>query len=299
MKKKLLITGANGMVAKHLAVLLNNDYEVRFLTRNVSQGNHFFWDLDKGYIDPKALEDLDLVIHLAGASIAGKRWTKKRKDLILSSRVEGAHLILEKLKEHKIILQKFISASGVGYYGAQTSDTIFTEEGPKGNDFLSDVCMKWEDAAYAFKTQRVAKKVVVLRTGVVLAKNEGAIEKIMQPIKFALGSPIGTGHQYMPWIHIDDLCNMYKFVLDNDLINGTFNAVAPDYTNNVQLTKALAHELNKPLFLPNIPAFIMRLLFGEMSAVLLKGSRVSSNKIEEQGFNFKYFSLKQAIKSIV
>jgi len=299
MKKRILITGANGMVAKHLANLLAPSHEVRFLTRKVRSENEFLWDLSKNYIDPKALQGINVIIHLAGASIADGRWTEKRKQQILSSRVESAKLILAKLIEHQIVLDAFVSASGTGYYGAETSDKVYDEQSSKGNDFLSDVCEGWENVAYTFKNSAKAKKVAVIRTGIVLAKEEGALNKIAQPIKFGFGAPIGSGKQYVPWIHIDDLCEIYKFVVENENIEGTYNAVAPMHIDNEQMTKTIANVVKRPLILPNIPNFVMKLLFGEMSIILLEGSKVSSDKIQKDGFNFKYHTFIEAARNLL
>lgn len=283
------------MLAKRLAKHLEKEYSIRFLTRKVTQNNQYLWDLKKKYIDPEALKNIHFIIHLAGASIAEKRWTKKRKESILSSRVSSANLILEELKKHKICIDAFISASAVGYYGTTTTDLIYNEETKKGNDFLSDVCSKWELAAHDFKKNNVTTRVAILRIGVILDKNEGALKKITLPIKYGLGAGIGSGNQYMPWIHIQDLCNLFHFVATNNLINGVFNAVSPTHTTNIELTKKIGKLLNKPVFMPNIPKFVFQVLYGEMSTILLNGSKVSSNKILKQGFNFYYANIDNAL----
>ena len=244
MNKNVLITGANGLLAKHLAKQLESEYSIRFLTRKITRSNEYLWDLKNNYIDPNALKGVHIIIHLAGSPIANKRWTKKRKQIIFSSRVDSAHLILEELKKHEITIEKFISASAIGYYGTTTADYIFNEESPKGNDFLSNVCNKWEDAAHAFKSSNVANRIAIIRIGIILAKNDGALKKITRPIKYGLGSGIGTGNQYMPWIHIQDLCNVFNFVIMNKHISGTFNAVSPEHITNIELTKRIGKVLN-------------------------------------------------------
>jgi uncharacterized protein (TIGR01777 family) len=299
MKQVVLITGANGMLAKQLAKQLAGEYSVRFLTRKKTRSNEYLWDLNTGYIDPDALLGVNVIIHLAGASIADKRWTSKRKQTILSSRVASAELILKELKKHQISIDLFISASAIGYYGTKTSDAIFDEESPKGDDFLSDVCGQWEDVADRFKLSGVVSRIAILRVGIILAKNDGALKKIIQPIKYGLGSALGTGNQYMPWIHIQDLVRIFKYVLDEKNISGIFNAVSPQHINNVELTKTIAKQLNKPLLLPKIPKVILRGIFGEMATMLVEGSRVSSEKLLRAGFKFRYEKFSEALKSLV
>ena len=299
MTKNILITGANGMLAKHLNKQLKGEFSLRFLTRKITRSNEYLWDLKNNYIDPHALKDVHIIIHLAGSSIANKRWTKKRKQQILSSRVDSAHLILEELKKHHITIDAFISASAIGYYGTTTTDQIFNEESDKGTDFLSSICGKWEDAAHAFKSNNAAKRIAIIRIGIILAKNDGALKKIIQPIKYGLGSGIGTGKQYMPWIHIQDLCSVFQYIVNNKNLNGTYNAVAPEHITNLELTKKIGKTLNRPIILPNIPKFIIRGLFGEMSSILLNGSRVSSDKIIQSGFNFEYENIDDALNNIL
>ncbi|MBN1112357.1 MAG: TIGR01777 family oxidoreductase [Bacteroidales bacterium] len=298
MKQVVLITGANGMVANYLAKQLEGNYSVRFLTQKVSQDNQYLWDLNTKYIDVEALKGVNHIIHLAGTPISGKRWSRKRKQAILHSRVDSAQLILETLKKHSLTVDSFISASAIGYYGTVTSQNIFTEESSKGNDFLSDVCGKWEDVAHLFKLNGVANRVSVVRMGIVLDKNYGAFKRIVQPIKLRIGASLGTGNQYMPWIHIHDLCGVYKFIIDNN-ISGTFNGVAPEHVTNTQLTKSVGRFLNRRIILPNIPEFLIKFLFGKMSVILLKGSRVSSDKILQEGYCFNYQTLDQALSNLL
>lgn len=299
MKEIVLITGANGMLAKQLEKLLSDDYSIRFLSRKAKQDRHYLWDIERKYIDPKALIGVKHIIHLAGSSIAEKRWSKKRKEDILSSRVDSAHLILEELKKNNIRIDTLISASAVGFYGTKTTDKIYDEDGQKGKDYLSNVCREWEKAADVFKSENIAERVSVLRIGVILAKNDGALKKIVRPIKYGLGSPIGNGHQYMPWIHIQDLCGIIRFTLKNKDISGTFNTVSPEHITNSELTREIAKQVRRKLFLPNIPSFIIKGLFGEMATVLLEGSRVSANKILSHGFKFEYHKLTKALKDVL
>ena len=298
-KPIILITGANGMLAKYLTKQLEGEYFIRFLTRKVTKSNEYLWNIKTKYIDQNALKDVHTIIHLAGSSIANKRWTKKRKRLILSSRVDSANLILEELKKHQITINSFISASAIGYYGTSTTSSIYNEESLKGKDFLSDVCNKWEDAAHAFKSTNVAHRVIILRLGIILDKNEGALEKIVSPVKYGFGSGLGSGKQYMPWIHIQDLCNLFQYVITNNQLSGTFNAVSPQHITNIELTRGIAKVLKRFIILPNVPKFIIKVLFGEKSSILLNGSRISSEKIVNAGFKFEYPDINEALSNIL
>ena len=299
MKPIVLITGANGMLAKYLAKYLSTSYSIRFLTRNPKKSNEYLWDMENNYIDTKAIIDVDHVIHLAGASVADKRWTKKRKQVIYLSRIASAQLLLKEFKKNKITIKTFVSASAVGYYGTTTASYILNEESSKGNDFLSDVCHKWENATLQFKTNKIAERIAILRIGIILQKNDGALKKMGLPIKCGIGSILGSGKQYVPWIHIEDLTRIFKFTIDNNKINGIFNAVAPEHINNKYLTKEIANQLHRKIMLPKTPKFILRLTFGEMAIILLEGSRVSSEKITTQGFIFKYRNLKKALNNVL
>ena len=298
MKKIILITGANGMLAKHLTKELEQDYDIRFLTRNVTRKNQFYWDLKKKYIDPDAFNNVHSIIHLAGSPIADKKWTKKRKKIILSSRVDSADLILDHLKKSAITIDSFISASAIGFYGTSTTDVIFDEESNVGKGFLSMVCNEWENAAHKFESSNIANRTITLRIGIILSKKGGALKKIMGPVKYGIGLALGTGKQYMPWIHIQDLCDVIKFSINNIHLKGTFNAVAPEHVTNSELTRRIGNLFGKPKIFTHIPQFMIRLIYGERSLLLLGGSRVSSTKIVKQGFSFKYDNLDKALKDI-
>lgn len=298
-KPIVLITGANGMLAKELAIQLVDKYSIRFLTRNVTKDNEYLWDLHRKYIDPKAFIGVHSIIHLAGSPIVDKRWSKSRKRMILSSRVDSSRLIAEELKKNKITINSFISASAIGYYGATTSKVIFNENSPKGTDYLSDVCAQWEHAAQLFKSESIAENVSIVRIGVVLSKNNKVVNKIVTPIKLGVGAAVGTGSQFMPWIHLEDLAGIFKFILTNKQVNETFNAVAPVYITNQELTSAIAKLINRKILLPNIPKFVMKVLFGEMSIVLLEGSKVSAEKIIKHGFEFKYDTIDKTLRNVL
>ena len=285
------------MLARHLSEQLEKSHSLRFLTRKVTAKNEYLWDVKNKYIDPEALKNVHIVIHLAGASIADKRWTQKRKDLISSSRVASSLLILNALKTQKIVLDQFISASATGFYGTINTEEVFNEESENGTDFLSKVCNDWENAAHKFMQSRVANSITIIRIGIILAKNEGALKKICQPIKLGIGAGIGSGKQYMPWIHIKDLSRVFEYTIKNNL-NGVYNAVSTQHINNIDLTKEIGNVLNHKIFLPNIPKFVMKVLFGKMSSILIYGSRVSSKKITDLGFTFEFNTIKEALDDL-
>lgn len=298
MDEIVLITGANGMLAKNLAGLLKINYTIRYLSRRPKNKNEYRWDIDKKFIDSKALEGVNHIIHLAGSSIADKRWSKKRRIDIVKSRVESATLIKNELTKQNITIDTFISASAVGYYGTETTEKIYTEESPKGNDFLSDVCVQWESIAETFKTDKIANRVCIIRAGIIVA-NDGALKKMIQPIKYGFGAVIGQGNQWIPWIHITDLSRIFMFLLENKNIDGVFNGVAPNHITNEELIRKIAKHLGKKIILPKIPEVIIRILFGKSSIILLKGSRVSSEKIMNLGFTYKFKTIDETLKDLI
>jgi hypothetical protein len=291
----ILVTGGTGFIGRALFDLLRTKgHTVLILSRTkTDKPNTFYWNLAERYIDPAAIINTDYIIHLAGEGIADKRWTQQRKKDLINSRVKTANLLFEKVKELNPNLKGFIAASGIGYYGATTSEKIYEENDAAGEDFISEICKVWEKASLKFDAINI--RTVIFRTGVVLAKEGGALEKLSQPIKLGVGAPIGSGEQYIPWIHLEDLCNMYLFAIENEEIKGIFNAVAPEHLTNKSLTKIIAEKLKKPLWLPNIPAFMMKLILGKMAVIILEGSRVSSEKIMATGFQFKYPTLNEAL----
>lgn len=297
---KVLITGGTGIVGKHLSkMLLNKGYEVAILSRTKSTNNKipmFFWDINKNIVDKEAINSVDYIIHLAGVNIAGKRWTKNRKQEIIDSRVKSTELFFNNIDPNHN-LKAFISASAIGYYGAITSNHIFTETDSPAKDFLGETCRLWEDSTNKF--QNLGIRTVKIRTGIVLSKQGGALSKMIKPIKLGFGSALGSGKQYMPWIHIDDLCEIYIKAIEDSEMKGAYNAVAPKQINNIEFSKKIAKQLKKPFWALQVPAFIFKLLYGEMADILLKGSRVSSDKIKASGYNFKYPTLKSALKNLL
>ena len=298
--KTVLITGGYGLIGRALTQrLLAKGYEVRLLSRNPKSNDQvkaYRWDVDSNYIDTKAL-DVDCIIHLAGENIAASRWTAQRKQAVIDSRVKSTALLYKALMSLEKRPQLFIAASATGYYGAVTNERIFTEDDPASNDFLGQTCIQWETAVD--QVSQLNMRVVKLRTGVVLSARGGALEKMVMPVKLGIGSAIGSGKQYFPWIHLDDLCSMYIYAIENTSLNGAYNAVSPEFIDNRHFTKTLAKVLKRPFVFPAVPAFVLRLLFGELAVVLLEGSRVSAEKIQQAGFAFSFTNSTEALKDLL
>ncbi len=298
--KKILITGGTGLVGKELSkLLLQEGYEVAMLTRspNVKDNviKYFQWDIKNEVIEKGAFEDVNILIHLSGANIGEKRWTQERKDEIYSSRINSTKFLLSYIKKNNVKIDHFISASAIGYYGTVTSDKIYSETSSPGNCFLANTCADLEEEVLNFMNIGVAT--TILRTGIVLSSEGGVLSKIIIPAKMGLNTALGKGNQFMPWIHIKDLARLYLELI-NKKEQGVFNAVASEHCTNFKFSKTLSEVLRKPFFLPKIPAFILRIVLGEMSTIVLEGSRVSNDKVKAIGFQFEYDSLKIALKNL-
>jgi uncharacterized protein (TIGR01777 family) len=302
MKKNVLITGGTGFIGKHLTdLLVENGFSVSILSRKDKQNSadvfYFKWDVTTGSIDDEAVLRADFVIHLAGENIADKRWTTKRKEEIIQSREQSIDLIYSVLKKSNKKLEAFISASGVGIYGAINDSVICTESTLPANDFLGTTCQKWEAATTKILDLNI--RTVQIRTGLVLGKDDGFLKKLTPIFKFGLGSALGSGKQYMPWIHIEDLCAIYLEALNNAKMKGAYNAAIEDDTTNAIFSKTLAKIYGYSIWLPNVPAFLIKIAMGEMAQIILTGRRVSSEKIEKLGFQFRYKKLEEALKDCV
>lgn len=294
--EKVLITGGSGLIGRRLSFLLKSrGYEVRILSRSNNPKNNyktFVWNVSEQYINDSAFEGLNHIIHLAGAGIADKRWSEKRKKEIIASRVASTNLLYNSVKRLKTPLNSFISASATGYYGAVTSETIFEEKDKPAKDFLGKVCSLWEDSIFQFNEIKI--RTVALRTGIVLSKDGGALKKMKTPIITSLGN----GKQYMPWIHIDDLCELYIKAIEDEQFKGAFNAVSPEHISNLSFSKKISKIFNYPFLALGAPSFILQIVFGEMSTIILNGSRISANKIKQAGFKFKFENLEKALKNL-
>jgi uncharacterized protein (TIGR01777 family) len=297
--KNILITGASGLIGSRLTqLLLKRGDHVAHLGRasRASGIKSFVWDIKKQKIDTEAFTSVDTIIHLAGASVADKRWTKDRKKEIIESRTESTRLLFEALRGNKHSVKNFISASGTGYYGFGDAETVFTETSKPGNDFLAQVTQYWEKEAD--KIQDLGIRVVKIRIGIVLSEKGGALKEIAKPVKFLAGAPLGSGNQIVSWIHIDDLCGIFIKAVDDEKINGTYNAAAPLPVTNRELTKAIGAALNKPVFLPAVPASLLKLALGEMAEIVLEGNRVSPEKIVQAGYTFRFTVLEDALTDL-
>lgn len=296
----VLITGGSGLIGKRLTeMLLAKGYRVTHLSRKAGMKGDvkvYAWDVNKKEIDPEAVRTADHIVHLAGANIGEGRWTKKRKKEIISSRIDTAHMLYEQLRSNDKKPGTFISGSAVGYYGMVTSDHIFTETDPASNDFLGYVCKLWEEATGPIAALKI--RTVKLRFGVVLSPHGGALKKMAAPVKGYIGSPLGSGKQYVPWIHLDDVCRAIVLAIENDNMKGAYNVASPQHATNAGLTKAIAKALHKPLILPAVPSFVLKLMFGEMAEMVLKGSRVSCERLVSEGFEFDHPSLDEALNDL-
>lgn len=303
MGKKILITGGTGLIGKRLTeMLLQKGYEITYLSRkksNIPSVQVYEWNVRKGYIEPGALANTHFLIHLAGANISDQRWTEERKKVLISSRTDSIRLIAKNLAEQNIRPAAFVSASGAAYYGMDTGDyTTNTEIAPAGNDFLSHVTVEWEKAADAIADLGV--RTSKLRTGIVISGEGGAIAKMALPAQFGLGAPLGSGKQWISWIHIDDLCQMYINALENESWQGPYNAVAPIPVTNEELTKQICKVLKRPQWFPNVPAFALKLALGELAGAVLGSNYLINERIKkETDFKYKFADLTEALNDSI
>jgi uncharacterized protein (TIGR01777 family) len=296
--KHILLTGGTGLIGLKLTQqLLEKGYQVSHLSRSPGKDSRvktYLWDVGKGQIDEHCIDGVDMIVHLAGAGIADKRWTDQRKKELINSRTKSIELVYGLLRNKKHRVNSIISASAIGYY-SDRGDELLTELSLPANDFLAKCCVAWENAVDIGKEFNL--RIVKFRTGVVL-DNGGALKKIAMPIKFYVGSPIGNGRQWVPWIHWKDVADMYIYAIENEKIDGVYNMVSPNPLTNKQLTRAVAKQLHKPLWMPNVPAAFLKLLMGEMSTIVLGSTKVSAKKIEDARFQFKYPDIESALKEI-
>ncbi|HEA29117.1 MAG TPA: TIGR01777 family protein [Leeuwenhoekiella sp.] len=299
---RVLITGATGLIGQQIVKECHRkNIEVYYLTTSPEsledKFNYkgFLWNAKKKEIDVACLEGVTAIIHLAGASIA-QRWTEEHKKAVLESRINTANLLLNTLRKNKNEVGHFISASAVGAYPS-SYETLYTEDYPEYNPgFLGEVIKAWEEAADNFKELNLA--VTKVRIGIVLAENGGALPEVVKPIKNYVGASLSSGKQWQSWIHLEDLAAIFVYSLQQKC-TGIFNAVAPHPVTNATLTKTAAEVLDKPLWLPHVPAFALKLVLGEMAAVVLESQKVSAAKIQEAGYAFRYERIEKALDELL
>ncbi len=302
----VLITGGTGMVGTSLTqLLLSKGYQVIVLTRqprvsNVPNLTYAVWDIDKGYIDPSAIHNADTIVHLAGAGVADKRWSKKRKQEIVDSRVLSGALLVKYLTENSHQVKTVVAASAIGWYGPDTAQSLmngFVETDPVDGAYLGATCKSWEESVKPIEALGI--RLVTLRIGIVINKKGGALAEFIKPAQFGMATIFGNGKQMVSWIHHHDLCKMMIHGIETASIKGVYNAVSPDPISNKDLIIAIAKKL-RSFYLPiPVPAFVLKIMLGEMSIEILKSAKVSSKKIQGAGFNFDYPTLHSALNDLL
>ena len=293
---RILITGGTGFVGGALKqFLLTQGHEVVILSRS---GGDFQWDVSYGYIDPAAFEGVDAIVHLAGAGIADERWSAARKRELINSRVRSTAVLYQALSTITHSIKTVVSASAIGFYGADTGEQECVETSPAGLDFLADCTKQWEEAVDQIATLGI--RLAKVRIGLVMGTAGGIFPVISKPIRYYVGANLGSGKQWQSWIHINDLVRIFNELLINSSLSGTYNGVAPEPIRAGEMNKQIAKALHRPFFLPAIPGFLLRLILGEMACLVLGGSRVSSAKIEKDAaFSFTFVRFEEALKELV
>lgn len=299
MSKHILITGGTGLLGKILTKELQNQgHHVSILSRSpekVKGVKAFYWDVEKQEIDEQCLDGIDTVIHLAGEGIADKKWTFKRKQEIIDSRVNSIQLIYQLMSKNQNSVKAVVSASAVGFYGDR-ADEILKEESNKGTGFLSDACHFWEEAVD--EGQQFEVRIVKLRIGLLLTSKGGVLAPFKLMVNTFTAMNFGNGRQWFPWIHADDLVGMFAWAVNDDKITGVFNATAPTPVTNSVFTKTLAKVLKKPFWPFQIPVFMLKMILGERKELLLMSDKTDSKKIQQAGYVFKFVDLKKALEDI-
>jgi uncharacterized protein len=299
----VIITGGTGLIGTALTKLLSSrGFKVIILSRRKHgpSGNvsYVMWDLKTSYIDPEVIKSADHIVHLAGAGVADKRWTKRRKKEIVNSRVDGSKLIVKALTEIDNKVQTVVSASAMGWYGPdRKGGKPFVEADPPYHDFLGTTCKRWEESMQPVTA--LGKRLVFLRTAIVLSNEGGAFKEFLKPFKASVAAILGSGRQVISWIHIDDLCRMYLAAIENKEMQGPYNAAAPETITNKQLMLKIARARTRPYIAVHVPSFALKLVLGEMSVEVLKSATMSDNKIRSSGFNFIYPTIDAALNELI
>ncbi len=297
--KTILVAGGSGLVGRRLSQLLESrHFKVIRLSRAPSNPTKgvFHWDPSKGEIDMSAFSEADVVINLAGESIAGGLWTPWRRRKIINSRIQSTALLAKTIREQPNKVALVINASATGIYG-DTGDMIMNEDSPVATDFLGTTCQRWEKEANAFSDAGI--RTVIYRIGIVLSEEGGMLAEIRKPMLFRVLTVFGSGNQYQSWIHIDDLCRLMVRAINHDEIRGVYNAVAPGPLTNRNMMKLIGHIVGGFFLRVRIPSFVMRMMMGEMSKIVVSGTRVSSKKIESTGFKFTYPQADSALRNLI
>ena len=295
----ILITGGSGLIGDHLTTLLQQKgYNVAHLSRKkkISNIEVYQWNPETGFIEDTAIAQADFIIHLAGANVGERRWTKRYKEEILQSRIRGTELLYASLQRVPNKVKAVIAASAIGYYGNR-GDDLLQEEANPADDFLSATCVQWEKAVTGIND--LVKRVVILRTGIVLAKDGGALPRFVQPIRFGIAPVFGDGKQYYPWIHITDLCHMYLHAVTNVSMTGIYNAVSPSPVRYIELLNTLAKTLNKKKINIPVPSILLLVTLGDFAQSLTMSTRCSADSITGSGFVFLFPSLEAALQDLI
>jgi uncharacterized protein len=299
----VIITGGTGLIGTALTNLLTSKgYKVIILSRRkhatIGNVSYALWDLKTSYIDPEAIKAADHIIHLAGAGVADKRWTEKRKKEIVNSRVDGSKLLVKALTEINNKVRTVVSASGMGWYGPDRKNaTPFVESDPPSEDFLGATCRLWEQSIKPVVD--LEKRLVYLRTGIVFSTKGGAFKEFLKPLRGGVAAILGSGEQMISWIHIDDLCRMYLSAIENHEMFGQYNACAPETISNKQLMLKIAKARRRPYIPVHIPEFVLKIVLGEMSIEVLKSATMDDSRIRTTGFNFIFPTVDAALNDFI
>jgi len=297
----ILIAGGTGLIGQRLSRLLaEKNHTVLHLSRTRNLDAEFpayHWDLQQMTIDEDALAKADIVINLAGAGVADKRWSAARKKLIIDSRVNGNLLLKDRFVQMDAPPKAYLSASAIGYYGDRGETLVHEDDAPGELGFLPKSVVAWENAIDQVAATGV--RTVAFRTGVVLSTRGGALEKMLEPLQAFLAAYFGDGQQWYSWIHIDDVCRMYVQAIEYETMKGTYNAVAPNPVRNKELTQQLVNAASKPALVLPAPSFALRLVFGEMADAILDSTKVAAEKIKQAGFQFEFPELYPALRDLL